>query len=94
MKVLTRKSVQFAAIGLVNMLSTGCAVQSMEFDNDGDLVRIGVRGSGEMKVFALVKPVTCKIDEVSVKFGYEDRMVSVQVPWPSSQGESVVEYIF
>ena len=68
--------------------------KSMEFDNDGDLVRIGVRGSGEMKVFALVKPVSCKIDGVSVKFGYEDRMVSVQVPWPSSQGESVVEYIF
>ena len=92
--VLPRKLVQFAAIGLVNMLNTGGAIQSLEINDDENLVRMGVRGSGEMKVFASEKPMACKINGVGVKFGYDDNMVSVQVPWPSSSRESVVEYLF
>ncbi|KAL5544088.1 hypothetical protein UlMin_007872 [Ulmus minor] len=92
--VLPQKLVQFAPIGLVNMLNTGGAIQSLKFDDDESLVKIGVRGSGEMKVFASEAPVACKIDGVAVKFGYEDNMVSVQVPWPASSRESLVEYLF
>lgn len=91
---LATKLVQFAVIGLVNMLNTGGAIQSVEVDDDENKVRIGVRGCGEMKLFASEKPVACKIDGVGAKFGYEDKMVSVQVPWPSSSTESVVEYLF
>ncbi|EXB93571.1 hypothetical protein L484_014563 [Morus notabilis] len=92
--VLPTKLVQFAAIGLVNMHNTGGAIQSMEVDDDENKVKIGVRGCGEMKSFASEKPVACMVDGVSVKFGYEDKMVSVQVPWPNSSSESIVEYLF
>lgn len=92
--VLDRKSVHFAAIGLVNMLNTGGAIQSLAYDEDQDLVRVGVKGSGEMRVFASEKPTTCRIDGRDVAFEYEDSMVVVQVPWPSSSNLSTVEYKF
>lgn len=92
--VLPKQIIQFAPIGLVNMLNGGGAIQSVEFDDDENLVRVGVRGSGEMKVFASEKPMSCKIDEVGVKFNYEDKMVTVQVPWPNSTRSSLVEYSF
>ncbi|KRH54342.1 hypothetical protein GLYMA_06G179200v4 [Glycine max] len=92
--VLSKKLIQFAPIGLVNMLNTGGAIQSMEFDNHIDVVKIGVRGCGEMKVFASEKPVSCKLDGVVVKFDYEDKMLRVQVPWPSASKLSMVEFLF
>lgn len=92
--VFSKKLVQFAPIGLVNMLNTGGAIQSLEIDENQNVVRIGVKGSGEMKVFASEKPTSCKIDGVCVKFGYEDKMVTVQVPWPSSSTLSTIEYLF
>ena len=58
------------------------------------MVRVGVRGSGEMRVFASKKPMSGKIDGVGVEFGYEDKMVTVQVPWPNSSRLSLVEYSF
>ncbi|PON96700.1 Glycosyl hydrolase [Trema orientale] len=93
-KYLHEKSVQFAEIGLVNMLNTGGAILSVELDVDENLVRIGLRGRGEMKVFASKKPVACNVDGVGVKFGYDNKMVSIQVPSSNSKGESVVEYLF
>lgn len=87
-------SVKFAAIGLVNMLNTGGAVQSMEYDQDTSLVRVGVRGSGEMRVFTSENPRTCRINGVEVNFGYADQMVAIQVPWPKSDLSSVIEYLF
>lgn len=92
--VLPKRLIQFAPIGLVKMLNSGGAIQSLEFDDQANLVKIGVRGCGEMRVFASEKPVSCKIDEVAVKFNYEDKMVRVQIPWPSSSRLSVVEYLF
>ncbi|KAH7577322.1 hypothetical protein JRO89_XS01G0236000 [Xanthoceras sorbifolium] len=51
--ILPGKSVQFAPIGLVNMLNTGGAIRSLSYDHvDEGLVQIGVKGSGEMRVFA------------------------------------------
>lgn len=92
--VLPRRSIQFAPIGLVNMLNTGGAIDSLVFNDDENLVKIGVKGCGEMKVFASEKPSSCKIDGMSVQeFTYEDQMVTVQVPWPTSSF-SVIEYLF
>nr|POE91327.1 galactinol--sucrose galactosyltransferase [Quercus suber] len=76
------------------MLSCGGAIQSVEFDDNENLVKVGVRGSGEMRVFASEKPMSCKIDGVGVEFSYEDKMVTVQVPWPNSSRSSLVEYSF
>lgn len=87
-------SVQFAPIGLVNMLNTGGAIQSLDFDEAQNLVQIGVRGCGEMRVFASERPTTCRIDGKEVNFGYEGSMVVIQVPWPSSSKLSSVQYIF
>ncbi|KAG5230221.1 galactinol--sucrose galactosyltransferase [Salix suchowensis] len=92
--VLPRKLIQFAPIGLVNMLNTGGAIQSVMVVDDESLVRIGVKGSGEMRVFASENPVSCKIDGVDVEFCYHDQMVTIQVPWPSSSELSVMEYLF
>jgi len=92
--VLPRKSIQFAPIGLVNMLNTGGAIQSVMVVDDESLIRIGVKGSGEMRVFASGNPVSCKIDGVDVEFCFHDQMVTIQVPWPSSPKLSVMEFLF
>ncbi|CAL0306798.1 unnamed protein product [Lupinus luteus] len=91
---LPKKSVQFAPIGLVNMLNSGGSIQSLEFDEHENVARLGLRGHGEMRVFASEKPVCCKIDEAHVEFDYEDNMVRVHVPWPSSSRLTMVEYLF
>ncbi|KAL0431643.1 UNVERIFIED_CONTAM: Galactinol--sucrose galactosyltransferase [Sesamum radiatum] len=90
--ILAKNSVQFAPIGLVNMLNTGGAIQSLEFKASS--VRIGVKGTGEMRVYASEKPVGCRVNGERVAFGYEDCMVVIQVPWPSSSGLSDIEYLF
>ncbi|KAE9602642.1 hypothetical protein Lal_00049636 [Lupinus albus] len=93
-QALPKKSVKFAPIGLVNMLNSGGSIQSLEFDEHENVARVGLRGHGEMRVFASEKPVSCKIDETHVEFDYEDNMVRVHVPWPSSSRLSMVEYLF
>ncbi|KAL8475415.1 hypothetical protein ACS0TY_028174 [Phlomoides rotata] len=93
-KTLANSTVQFAPIGLVNMLNTGGAIQSLEFNDRAKSVRIGVKGTGEMRVFASVRPVACKVNGGSVRFGYEDHMVATQVAWEKSSGVSVIEYLF
>ncbi|KAM3743293.1 hypothetical protein ACB098_07G133300 [Castanea mollissima] len=92
--VLAGTSIEFAPIGLVNMLNTGGAIQSLAFNDDGKSVQIGVKGTGEMKVFASEKPITCKIDGEVVPFEYEGCMVVIQVPWPDSSKSSIVGYYF
>lgn len=87
-------SLEFAAIGLVNMLNTGGAIWSMEYDQEASSVKVGVRGSGEMRVFASEKPRSCKINGVAVNFTYADQMVGIQVPWPESEELSMIEYMF
>lgn len=93
-RVLKSKSIEFAPIGLVNMLNTGGAIQSLVICNDENLVRIGVRGGGEMKIFAAENPRACQVDGVVVKFSYDDLMVTIQVPWPNCSGLTQVEYVF
>ncbi|KAF8010949.1 hypothetical protein BT93_J1550 [Corymbia citriodora subsp. variegata] len=90
--VLTGKPVQFAPIGLANMLNTGGAIQSLSFK--GDAVEAGVRGAGEMRAYASVEPSACKINGRDVPFEYDERMVIVQVPWTGSGKLSKVEYLF
>ncbi|KAL2340936.1 hypothetical protein Fmac_008876 [Flemingia macrophylla] len=94
--VLSKRLIQFAPIGLVNMLNSGGAIQSLEFEfeDHADSVKVGVRGCGEMRVFASEKPLSCTIDGVAVKFDFEDKIVRVQVPWPSSSKLSMVEFFF
>lgn len=92
--VLPGKSVKFAPIGLVNMLNTGGAVQSLAFDEGQNLVEVGLRGTGEMRVYASEKPRTCRIDGKEVDFEYEGSMVNIQVPWPGSSKLSTVQYVF
>lgn len=93
-RVFSKRLIQFAPIGLVNMLNSGGAVQSVEFEDDASLAKIGVKGCGKMKVFASEKPLCCKIDGVAVEFDYEDKMVKVQIPWPGSSRLSLVEFLF
>ncbi|KAL5572767.1 hypothetical protein UlMin_022364 [Ulmus minor] len=92
--VFGNKSVHFAPIGLVNMLNTGGAIQLLAFDEEKNLVQIGVRGTGEMRVFSSERLVACRIDGRDVEFKYEEYMVVVEVPWPSSSNMSIVEYLF
>ncbi|XVF16338.1 hypothetical protein REPUB_Repub10bG0022900 [Reevesia pubescens] len=92
--VLPKKQIQFAAIGLVNMLNSGGAIQSLAIDIDKNLVRIGVKGKGELRVFASKEPWACRIDGGPVEFGYDEQMVRIEVPWVSSPMPSMVEYYF
>lgn len=88
------KSIQFAPIGLVNMLNAGGAIQSLAYSDTDNSFQIGVKGAGEMRVFASEKPRSCKIDGREVGFEYEECMVIVEVAWSTSSGVSIVEYLF
>ncbi|GLT33223.1 hypothetical protein SLA2020_078270 [Shorea laevis] len=92
--VLPGKSIQFAPIGLVNMLNCGGAIQSLAYDGSQSSVRVGVRGAGEMRMFASEKPKACKVDGNDVGFEYEGHMVVVHVPWSSQSGLSTIDYLF
>lgn len=89
---LPKNSVQFAPIGLANMLNSGGAIRSMEME-DG-LVKVGVRGGGELRVYASEKPRRCCVDGRDVEFVYEDRMVVVEVVWLGSCNTLSVDYFF
>ncbi|KAK9104394.1 hypothetical protein Scep_021238 [Stephania cephalantha] len=93
-KTLLKKMVHFAPIGLVNMLNTGGAIQSLSFDDGENSVRVDVKGTGEIRVFSSHKPRICKINGEEVDFKYEEQMVVVQVTWPSSCSISTVDYLF
>ncbi|KAH0975476.1 hypothetical protein GBA52_017375 [Prunus armeniaca] len=96
-RVLPKKLIKFAPIGLVNMLNTGGAIQSLEFEdeeNSSNLVRIRMKGCGEMRVFASEKPSACMIDGEEVKFDFVDKRVKVQVSWPNSSTSTVVDFLF
>ncbi|KAG5226519.1 galactinol--sucrose galactosyltransferase [Salix suchowensis] len=89
------KPVRFAPIGLVNMLNTGGAIQSLIYTHDPDSsVQICIKGSGEMRVFASEKPRACKIDGRDVAFEYEAYMVVTQVPCSPPSGLSTADYFF
>ncbi|KAJ6419147.1 hypothetical protein OIU84_029289 [Salix udensis] len=90
--ILAGKPVQFAPIGLVNMLNNGGAIQSLAYTDN--TVQMGIKGSGEMRVFASEKPRACKIDGREVAFEYGECMATTQVPWSSPSGISIVEYLF
>ncbi|CAK9176150.1 unnamed protein product [Ilex paraguariensis] len=92
--ILTSKSVEFAPFGLANMLNSGGAIQALEFDEEASSVRVGVKGTGEMRVYASKRPRACLINGENASFAYEDLMVIMQVPWPNSSGSSVIEYSF
>ncbi|KAF7848366.1 hypothetical protein BT93_L2059 [Corymbia citriodora subsp. variegata] len=72
--------VQFAPIGLVNMLNAGGAIQGVEYREGW--VEITVRGWGEFRAFASEKPRECRLDGRRVGFEYEGQMVVIQVSWP------------
>lgn len=89
--------VSFAHIGLVNMLNSGGAVQSFEFEESGELlvVKVGVKGAGEMRAYSSVRPLACRVNGEEVKFVYEENVVSVQVPWSGSSSKLCgVEYLY
>ncbi|KAL1356403.1 hypothetical protein HN51_008422 [Arachis hypogaea] len=90
----SNKVVNFAPIGLVNMLNNSGAIQTLDFDEEKNIVEVGVRGAGEMRVFSSESPRACKIDGKDVDFEYEEGMVVVQVPWPSSSKSSIVQYTY
>ncbi|KAL8138036.1 hypothetical protein V2J09_004037 [Rumex salicifolius] len=87
--------VEFAPIGLVNMLNTGGAIQSVEVDDEAGGVKVGVKGAGKFMAFASEKPKACKINGEDVEFEYLHLMVEVQVQWPGcSKTLSMLDYLF
>ncbi|MQM10365.1 hypothetical protein Taro_043258 [Colocasia esculenta] len=88
-----KTAVQFAPIGLANMLNTGGAIESVEFA-DGEGVKVAVKGAGEMKAFSSEKPTSCLVNGEEAPFTYEDNVVSLQVAWPGSSEPTLVEYFF
>ncbi|KAJ6845553.1 stachyose synthase [Iris pallida] len=89
--------VRFAPVGLANMLNCGGAVESLELrDEPGEqMVRMSVKGGGELKAFSSVKPAACRVGGAEVSFVYEEGMVGIEVPWSGSSSEpTVVEYLY
>ncbi|KAJ3694292.1 hypothetical protein LUZ60_009772 [Juncus effusus] len=93
----SNSQVKFAPIGLVNMLNSGGAVQYMEVkEMDNNLVvKVDIKGYGEMCVYSSLKPTACQVYGEDVEFVYEESMVSVQVPWSGSSSKlCCVEYLY
>jgi raffinose synthase len=89
--------VSFAPIGLVNMLNLGGAVQSFEFEENGEglVVKVGVKGAGEMRAYSSVRPSACRVNGKEVEFVYEENLVSAQVPWSGSSSKlCCVEFLY
>lgn len=94
--ILAQKSIQFAPIGLVNMLNSGGAIKSITFVSEVDgvcIVQVKVKGAGEMVIFASEEPSECHIDGKNVDFKYVDHMVIVKVSW-STTSSCIIEYVF
>ncbi|MFQ6654379.1 hypothetical protein Gotur_025394 [Gossypium turneri] len=79
-KILPQKHIQITPIGLVNILNSDGAIQLLAFDVDKNVVIIGVKGRGELKVFVSEKPWGCRIDGRRAKFGYDEQMVTTEIP--------------
>ncbi|MCL7021744.1 hypothetical protein MKW94_030385 [Papaver nudicaule] len=90
--ILPKKIVRFAPIGLVNMLNTGGTIQSLRVNQDS--IVIGVKGTGEMRVFASEQPKICRIGGQDAAFEYDEEVVMIQVPWPASSSLTLIEYLF
>ncbi|XP_008784982.2 galactinol--sucrose galactosyltransferase [Phoenix dactylifera] len=89
----SKKTIQFAPIGLVNMLNSGGAIQS--FDAEELKAMIEVKGAGEMKAFSSVRPAACRINGEEAEFVYEDQVVTLQVPWSGSSSKlCLVDYMY
>lgn len=89
----SKKSIQFAPIGLVNMLNSGGAIQSFEAEEFE--AKIEVKGAGEMKAFSSVRPAACLINGEETEFLYEDQVVTLQVPWSGSSSKlCLVDYMY
>nr|XP_043606916.1 probable galactinol--sucrose galactosyltransferase 5 [Erigeron canadensis] len=94
--VLGHNSIQFAPIGLINMLNSGGAIQSVAFKSGVDgtcMVHVGMKGAGEMRAFASKEPSGCYINGENVEFNYEEHMVVVDVSWPTTD-LSMIDYVF
>uniref|UniRef100_A0A0D6QS51 galactinol--sucrose galactosyltransferase n=1 Tax=Araucaria cunninghamii TaxID=56994 RepID=A0A0D6QS51_ARACU len=87
------RGVRFAALGLVNMLNTGGAVERVRLG--GAAARVDVKGCGEMWAYASRKPKECKLNGKETDFVYrsEDGTLRIEVPWIGGP-TSVIEYIF
>lgn len=92
---LGEKSIQFAPIGLVNMLNSGGAIDSLVYQDQDNMVKVGVKGVGEFKVFSSKKPRSCRVNGMDVQFSYEDCTVGIQIsPQDPFSRLSKVEYEF
>ncbi|XP_019185883.1 PREDICTED: probable galactinol--sucrose galactosyltransferase 5 [Ipomoea nil] len=88
------KGIQVAPIGLVNMLNSGGAIQSLKFDDENNSLVVELKGTGEMRLYASQKPTICRVNGIDAPVVYEDQMVSTQVPWVSPSGSLIIEYFF
>lgn len=90
--------VEFAPIGLVNMLNSGGAVESITIRDDNNeilVVEVDVKGAGEMRAYSSIRPVACRMNGKEVEFTYETSMVCVQVPWSGSSSKLChVQYLY
>ena len=85
--------IEFAPIGLVNMLNSGGAIESVDIGDD--TIKVSVKGAGEMRVYSSVRPAACRVNGNEVEFSYEGSMVAVQVPWSGSSSKLChVQYIY
>lgn len=93
-KMLANRRIHFAPIGLVNLLNTGGAIQSLTFNDAEDMVQVAVRGTGELRVFASGRPKDCRINGEEASFVYDEYMVVIHVPWIDSSKFSLIDYCF
>lgn len=87
------RGIRFAAVGLVNMLNTGGAVEHVRCG--GGRATVEVRGCGKMWAYASPKPKLCKLNDVEVDFvyGIDDGTIRIEVPWNGGTN-SILEYVF
>ncbi|XP_010678833.2 galactinol--sucrose galactosyltransferase [Beta vulgaris subsp. vulgaris] len=78
-KLVGANMIQFAPIGLVNMLNSSGAIDSLLFQDEENMVKVRVKGAGDFKVFSSQKPRCCRVNGKNVTFSYRDCIVGIQI---------------
>lgn len=84
-KVYETMGIEFAAIGLSNMLNGGGAVSSVKCRQGevAGMIEVGLKGGGQFLAYSSARPESCSLDGAEVEFRWneEDMALELDVPF-------------
>lgn len=93
---MSAPGLEFAALGLRNMLNAGGSVEEVVFDSTNDKVHVELRGSGEFAAYTSRAPRLAMLDGAQVPFRFvpREQCTLVHIPWSLPHGASTLTLSF